>query len=120
MVACVECGKRLGFFEGHYHPTLGKKSLVCSLCFGNVQRSVDQWMKFVLSNSFNPESSKLTFGVDWSSLFNGTAGIKGKSGKTEETKGPQSVPKRTFHEMTLNPLNNNNNDILIQSGRKVE
>jgi len=58
MAACIECGKRLGFFEGHYHPTLGKKSLVCHPCLFKVEESVAQWRDFILSNSFNPESPK--------------------------------------------------------------
>jgi len=76
MVACVECRKRLGFFEGYYHPTLGKKSLVCSQCFDKVQQSVNQWMEFVLSNSFNPESSEYTLNIDRSFLFNRIAGVQ--------------------------------------------
>lgn len=40
MNVCVECGKQLGFLEGYSHPTLGKKSLVCSPCFDKVQQSV--------------------------------------------------------------------------------
>jgi hypothetical protein len=76
MAECVECGKRLGFFEGHYHPTLGKKSLVCGSCFVQVEESVDQWRDFILSNSFNPESSTPTLNIDWSSLFNKFTEIK--------------------------------------------
>lgn len=59
MVACVECGKRLRFFEGHYHPTLGKKSLVCGSCLMEVEESVARWQDFLLSNSFNPETATI-------------------------------------------------------------
>jgi hypothetical protein len=76
MTECIECGKRLGFFEGHYHPTLGKKSLVCGSCFVKVEESIAQWRDFILSNSFNPESSTPTFNIDWSSLFNKFTGTK--------------------------------------------
>jgi len=119
MVVCVECGKMLGFFEGHYHPTLGKKSLVCSLCLNKVQHSVDQWMKFILSNSFNTESSEPTFSVDWNSLSNRITGIKRRFTKTEEKKSSQSVQKRTSREVALNHLNCNNNNTLIQSERRT-
>ena len=61
---CVECGKRLGFFEGHYHPTLGKKTLVCSSCLPKVEESVAQWRDFILTNSFNRESSASAVNVD--------------------------------------------------------
>jgi hypothetical protein len=76
MVACVECGKRLGFFEGHYHPTLGKKSLLCYSCFVKVDESVTQWREFVLSNSFNTEPSKSTLGIDQSSLIARIVGVQ--------------------------------------------
>ena len=45
MTECVECGKKLGFFEGYRHPTLGKEHLVCSTCFTTVSESVEQWQK---------------------------------------------------------------------------
>ena len=90
MIACVECGKRLGFFEGHYHPTLGKKSLVCSPCFVKVDESVSRWMEFVLSNSFNLEK-----------------------------KSSQPIRKSTSCEVALQRLNCNNNNTLIQSGRRT-
>jgi hypothetical protein len=76
MVECVECGKRLGFFEGHYHPTLGKKTLVCGSCLLKVEKSVAQWRDFILSNSFNPESSISTLNVDKTSLLKGFIEIK--------------------------------------------
>lgn len=66
MSVCVECGKQLGVFGGYRHPTLGKKNLVCSLCFETVQHSVTEWSEFVLSHSFNnhhltgPSRSKST------------------------------------------------------------
>ena len=51
MKECVECGKKLGIIEGYRHPTLGEKSLVCSVCFDAVSASVDQWGKVVASYS---------------------------------------------------------------------
>jgi len=58
---CTECGKNLSFFEGYRHPTLGAYSLVCKECFEKVEESVERWGRFVLWNSFNPESPDPTF-----------------------------------------------------------
>lgn len=58
---CVECGKALGFFEGYRHPTLGMQYLTCRGCFERVEVSVEQWGRFVLWNSFNPEAPDPTF-----------------------------------------------------------
>jgi len=58
MVECIECGKKLGVFEGYCHPTMGKKHLLCSPCFDHVSDSVSKWRDFVTSNSFNVEVSK--------------------------------------------------------------
>jgi hypothetical protein len=67
MNICVECGKELSFFKGYYHPTLGKKSLVCGSCVLRVEESVRRWREFVLSNSFNPESPKSILSINRSS-----------------------------------------------------
>ena len=53
---CVECGKTLSLIEGYRHPTLGAHHLVCKECFKKVENSVERWGRFVLWNSFNPES----------------------------------------------------------------
>jgi hypothetical protein len=89
MVACVECGKRLGFFEGHYHPTLGKKSLLCYSCFVKVEESVARWQDFILSNSFNPEASE----------------IRKQINRIEQVKNPQIIQNKSRSEMALNYLN---------------
>lgn len=117
MAACVECGKRLGFFEGYHHPTLGKKSLVCSPCFDKVQQSVDQWMEFVLSNSFNPESSEHTLSIDWGSLFNRISRVQKQLNRTEQQKSLQTTRCKSHKEMTLKDLNCNSDEILAQLGR---
>jgi len=49
MKKCYECGKELKFWEGYYHPSLGKKELVCSKCFDNVEESMDKYRNFILS-----------------------------------------------------------------------
>lgn len=86
MVACVECGKRLRFFNGYNHPIFEKKSLVCGPCLLRVDESVARWREFVLSNSFNPESYKPTLGIDWSSFFKKVKGIRKKLTRTKENK----------------------------------
>jgi len=58
MKDCEECGKSLGIFKGYQHPTMGKKHLLCSLCFDKVSESVEKWSEFVLSNSFNINTVK--------------------------------------------------------------
>lgn len=104
MVECVECGKRLGFFEGHYHPTLGKKSLVCGPCFVQVEESVTQWRDFILSNSFNSEASE----------------IRKQLNRTEQITNPQTVRIKSPNEVPLNHLNYHSNDTLVQLvGRTV-
>ena len=65
MKECEECGKKLGIFEGYQHPTLGKKHLVCSPCFDQVEESVAKWREFVVANSFNMNASERTAQVSW-------------------------------------------------------
>ena len=65
MIKCEECGKKLGIIEGYRHPTMGKKYLLCSSCFDNVEISVEKWREFVMSNSFNKRSSKSSLKLGW-------------------------------------------------------
>lgn len=58
---CTECGKNLSLFQEYRHPTLGVHSVVCKECFENVEKSVERWGRFVLWNSFNPESPDPSF-----------------------------------------------------------
>ena len=58
---CIECGKKLNLFEGYRHPTLGNDYLLCYECFVKVMVSVQRWGRFILWNSFNPESPDPTF-----------------------------------------------------------
>lgn len=74
MVSCVECGKRLGFFR-YYHPTLGKKSVVCGSCLLKVEESVAQWRDFVQSNSFNPESTEFMMNANRGFQLNKVVGV---------------------------------------------
>jgi len=52
MKYCKECNKKLRLFEGYIHPTMEKKSLLCSTCYDDVSSSVQKWSNFVKSNSF--------------------------------------------------------------------
>lgn len=58
---CIECGKTMSLLEGYRHPTLGPHFLLCKGCFEKVESSVERWERFVLFNSFNPESPDPTF-----------------------------------------------------------
>lgn len=53
---CVNCGKKLNVLEGFHHPTLGKDVLLCGECFDMVWDSEARWGRFVIWNSFNPDS----------------------------------------------------------------
>jgi hypothetical protein len=65
MTQCEECGKKLGIFEGYQHPTMGKKHLVCSPCFEQIEDSVAKWREFVVNNSFNVNTSEINKQVSW-------------------------------------------------------
>ncbi|PNX53567.1 MAG: hypothetical protein BV458_03830 [Thermoplasmata archaeon M9B2D] len=58
---CYICGKKIDFLSGYYHPTLGKHFIICEDCYNIEQKSVDQWGRFILWNSFNPESPDPTY-----------------------------------------------------------
>ena len=48
MKKCYECRIELKFWEGYYHPVLGKKELVCSKCFDILEESIEKYRNFVL------------------------------------------------------------------------
>ena len=50
MKKCYECEKELKFWEGYYHPALGKKEFVCSKCFDSVKQSMENYRNFILSH----------------------------------------------------------------------
>jgi hypothetical protein len=58
---CINCGKKLNILEGYRHPALGKDALLCSECFDKVWESVVRWGRFVIWNSFNPETPDPTY-----------------------------------------------------------
>ena len=49
MKTCYVCGKKLKFWQGYYHPVLGKKEVVCSKCFKSVECSLEKYRNFILS-----------------------------------------------------------------------
>ena len=65
MVKCEECDKKLSILQGYRHPALGKRSLVCGNCFDKVDKSMEKWSVFCLSNSFNAKSSKIEILAAW-------------------------------------------------------
>jgi hypothetical protein len=65
MVNCEECDKKLGILEGYRHPALGTKFLVCGNCFAKVNRDMERWSTFCLSDSFKAESSKISIEEAW-------------------------------------------------------
>jgi hypothetical protein len=119
MVECVECGKRLRFFEGYSHPTLGKKSIVCGPCFLRVEKSVAQWREFILSNSFDQVSSKPTVSIDRSALLNSLTGIKKQFTATEETHHSSALKSKSHRDVVLNHLNYHKNETLVKMGRRT-
>ena len=50
MIKCNICGKKLKFWNGYYHPILGKKVIVCSKCFDNLNESIDRYREFILKD----------------------------------------------------------------------
>ncbi len=65
MVDCEECGKKLSILQGHRHPALGTRFLVCRKCFCKIDEDMERWRKFYLSNSFDVESSKIDIQDAW-------------------------------------------------------
>jgi hypothetical protein len=57
MKTCYVCGKKLKFWQGYYHPVLGKKEVVCSKCFKSVECSLEKYRNFILSE-FKYKKSK--------------------------------------------------------------
>ena len=48
MKKCFECGKELKFWEGYFHPVLGKKEIICWKCFEKVEKSVEEYSNFIM------------------------------------------------------------------------
>lgn len=67
MVKCEECGKKLGFFEGYRHPTMGRSHFICSNCFDSVHESVVKWREANLPyvGFFNNRSSNKSFQLNF-------------------------------------------------------
>ena len=65
MVDCEECGKKLNILQGHRHPALGTRFLVCRKCFCIIDEDMERWSTFCLSDSFNAESSRIDIQDAW-------------------------------------------------------
>ena len=83
MIECNECGKKLGVLEGYRHPALGKKHLLCSVCFDQVSESVENWREFVLpyvgffnNGSSNNGSSNNGSQLNWNDRFTGFVQVR--------------------------------------------
>ena len=57
----MNCGKKLTIFNEFYHPTLGKNTLLCGECFDTIWESEVRWGRFVIWNSFNPDTPDPTY-----------------------------------------------------------
>jgi hypothetical protein len=113
MKKCNECKKKLGFFEGYRHPTLGKENLLCSPCFDKVQQSVDQWREFVFSNSFNPESFIKTTSFNWNFLFSKILETRKPLAITEKKKSTYITQNKLRDEMNLIQLHYENKETIV-------
>jgi len=113
MKKCNECRKKLGFFEGYRHPTLGKENLLCSPCFDKVQQSVDQWREFVFSNSFNPESFIKTTSFNWNFLFPKILETRKPVAITKKKKCTYITQNKLRDEMNLIQLHYDNKDTIV-------
>ena len=118
MSVCVECGKQLDIFRGYRHPTLGKKNLVCSLCFDTVQHSLNQWMEFILSNSFNQGPSRPLSRNQANSPFNKISRDSQMTNVEQQT-SPSSSHSKTSGEMALTHLKYHHNDPLTPVERRT-
>ena len=65
MTDCEECDKKLGIFEGYRHPALGIRFLVCGKCYDKVERNMERWRTFCLSDSFNEKSVLIDIQDSW-------------------------------------------------------
>jgi hypothetical protein len=65
MVDCEECDNKLDILQGYRHPVLGTKFLVCRNCFDKINKDMQRWNKFCLSDSFNAESPKIDIQDEW-------------------------------------------------------
>jgi len=59
MTKCYECGKELKFWNSYNHPTLGRKMLVCSVCFDKIEASMKKYRDFILSEFKIPEKNEM-------------------------------------------------------------
>ena len=47
---CAECNKHMSWFEGHHHPMLGSKVIVCSNCYDKLSKVMSEYCKTITKN----------------------------------------------------------------------
>ena len=50
MKLCKKCGNELSIIGRYVHPILGKKSIICKSCFTKLDKILEQWKTFVVTN----------------------------------------------------------------------
>jgi hypothetical protein len=56
MKMCKKCGNELSIMGRYIHPILGKKYIICKSCFINLEKIIEQWKAFVITNPTNINS----------------------------------------------------------------
>jgi len=69
MKLCIECGKKIGILNCYNHPVKGKKHTICGDCFTRIDSFLTLWREYVLSDSFNKDSSDFKFNFEWEKKF---------------------------------------------------
>ena len=59
MLTCYECGKKLRFWGGYYHPALGFNIFVCGKCFERLEESMEKYRKFIINEFKNEGQNKI-------------------------------------------------------------
>jgi hypothetical protein len=69
MKKCFECGKELKFWEGYHHPILGVKELICWNCYEKVEKSMEEYRKFILHGFIRGEQKMTIENSNHKSIF---------------------------------------------------
>ena len=76
MYKCIECKNKIGIFESYRHTVIGGKKYVCGNCFTVIDKSMEKWREFVISNSFNSENKNYKFNKIFNSYSNPNTDLK--------------------------------------------
>ena len=49
MKTCEECGNELSILSSCNHPILGKKHIICRMCYIKLDKIIEQWRSFVFT-----------------------------------------------------------------------